>query len=247
MTRKKTVSAARYGLIDTVRGIAVLNMIAYHLCYDIFILYGVWDGFLSAPWAIVWERLICGTFIAVSGMSLHFSRHPYRRGITVNLCGLAITAVMLLVMPSQAIWFGILNLLGCAMILVYALRGVLERVRPSWGMGLSLLLWALLYGVPDGYIGFFAVRIAALPEWLYHCRYLAPLGLPAADFISADYFPLIPWVFLFLCGWYLWPLIERTGRRERLRPGVPVLDTVGRYSLIHQPALYGVCMLIFGR
>ena len=243
-------SGTRYGLIDTVRGAAILNMIAYHLCYDIFIVYGVWNSFIGAPWAIIWERLICGAFIIVSGMSLHFSRHPYRRGILVNLCGLLITATTLLFMPSQTIWFGILNLLGCAMILVYALRGLLGRLHPAAGLSLSAFLFAALYGVPRGYIGFFSVSLIRLPEWLYGCRYLAPLGLPSRDFISADYFPLIPWIFLFLCGYYLWALVVRTKRQELFRPRVPVLDVIGRYSLwiylVHQPLLYGICVLIFG-
>ena len=240
----------RCGLIDAVRGAAILNMIAYHLCYDIFVAYGVWDGFLSAPWAVIWERLICGAFIIVSGISLHFSRHPYRRGLFVNLCGLLITAVTLLLMPSQTIWFGILNLLGCAMMIVCALSGLLDRIHPAAGLAFSLLLFAGLYGLPKGYVGFFSVALLRLPAWLYGCRYLAPLGLPARDFISADYFPLIPWVFLFLCGYYLWELAVRADRKELFRLRAPALEMIGRRSLwiylIHQPVLYGICILIFG-
>lgn len=240
----------RYGLIDTIRGCAILNMIAYHLCYDIFVVYGRWTGFILAPWAVVWERLICGSFILVSGISLHFSRHPYRRGILVNLCGVLITAATLLFMPSQAIWFGVLNLLGCAMILTAAVRGVIDRVHPAAGLAVSSVLFALLYGVPKGYIGLFSLRLITLPKALYGCRYLAPLGLPDQGFFSADYFPLIPWIFLFLCGYFLWALIVRTERQAWFRPRVPLLDTIGRCSLwiylIHQPLLYGVCVLIFG-
>jgi len=243
-------SRGRYGLIDTIRGAALLNMIAYHLCYDIFIVYGVWEGFLNSPWAIVWERLICGAFILVSGMSLHFSRHPYRRGLLVNLCGLLITAATLLFMPDQTIWFGVLNLLGCAMMIIYALRGFINRIPPAAGMAVSFLLFAGLFGLPHGYLGFFSVKLIQLPTWLYGCRFLAPLGLPARGFMSADYFPLIPWIFLFLCGYCLWELIIGTGRQELFRPRVPALNVIGRYSLwiylFHQPVLYGICILIFG-
>ena len=31
----------RYGLIDTLRGFALINMVLFHFCYDIFVVYGV--------------------------------------------------------------------------------------------------------------------------------------------------------------------------------------------------------------
>lgn len=37
----------RYSLIDAIRGIAVVNMVIYHLCYDIFCAFGVWRAFTA--------------------------------------------------------------------------------------------------------------------------------------------------------------------------------------------------------
>ena len=145
-----TVSSDRYNLIDAIRALAIISMVTFHLCYDIFVVYGVDGGFPYYPGVIVWERSICSTFIFVSGISLNFSRHAVRRGIIVNLCGLIISLVMLIFMPSQQIWFGVLNLIGCSMLITYALRKPLGHIPPLVGMLVSFLLFSFLYGVPNG-------------------------------------------------------------------------------------------------
>ena len=207
--------ADRYSLIDAIRAAAIINMVLYHLCYDIFCVFGVWTGFYRAIPVIIWERFICCTFNIVSGMSMNFSRHGYRHGIITNLCGFLITIVTVLVMPEQAIRFGVLNLLGCAMLITFALRRELSR----------------------------------LPEAIYRFRWLAFLGFPPNSFYSADYFPIIPWIFLYLFGFELWRWIADKGFDRFFRLRIPVLDFIGRHSLsiylIHQPLLYGVCWLIF--
>lgn len=243
-------AADRYSLIDAIRAAAVLNMIAYHLCYDIFCVYGVWPAFPYATGAVIWERFICCTFIIVSGISLNFSSHGYRRGIIINLCGLLVTAVTLLVIPSEAIWFGVLNLLGCAMLITFALRGVFAKVPSLVGAAVSFVLFMLCYGIPRGYIGLFSHPLIQLPRALYGCRYLAFLGFPSADFHSSDYFPLLPWLFLYFFGYFLWRCIRDRAWDNIFRPRVPVLDFIGRHSLViyllHQPVLYLICFFIFG-
>lgn len=242
-------NANRYSLIDAFRAVAVINMVAYHLCYDIFCVFGVWpDFYLSTP-VIVWERFICCSFIIISGVSLNFSRHGYRRGVIVNLCGFAVTAVTVPVMPEQAIWFGILNFLGCAMLIAFALRHELSRMSPIVGMVLFLVLFMLCYGIPDGHIGLFSYPLIRLPEALYRYRWLAFLGFPPKNFYSADYFPLLQWIFLYLFGFELWRFILEKGWEKYFRKMIPVLDFIGRYSLViymaHQPVLYGICWIIF--
>ena len=70
MTNERTPT--RYSLLDAIRAVAIVNMIAYHLCYNIFCVFGVWADFYRHPAAIVWERLICGTFILISGIAVNF-------------------------------------------------------------------------------------------------------------------------------------------------------------------------------
>lgn len=248
--KPKTISTDRYNLIDAIRAAAIISMIAYHLCYDIFVVYGVDPSFYRYPLVILWERSICCTFIIISGISLNFSHHGYRRGIIVNLCGLIVTAVTLIFMPSEQIWFGVLNLIGCAMLLTYALRKPLSRLNAAAGMTVSLALFAFTYGVPSQWLGFFSIRLIPLPDGLYFSKYLAFLGFPSKDFFSADYFPLIPWVFLFVFGYFLWRCIKERNWDGVFRYNIPALSLIGRHSLLiymtHQVVLYALCAAVFG-
>ena len=160
---KKVDFEKRYNLIDALRGFALVNMIAFHFCYDIFMIYGLNTKWASAPLVIAWERFICISFILISGVCLHFSNHPYRRGIIINLCGFLITVVTFFAMPEQAVWFGVLNLIGTSMLITAALRGLFDKINPFLGSVLSLLCFAVFYGVPERYIGFFNIKLFDLP------------------------------------------------------------------------------------
>lgn len=237
----------RYYLLDSLRGISIVSMVAFHLCYDIFMMYGLNTDWYFYPLTTVWERSICVVFILLSGMCLNFSRNGIKRGIFLNLAGFAVSAVTVLAEPEQAVWFGILNLLGCSMMIVSVLSGSLKKIRPLSGALLSLLLYAVLYDVQNGSIGFFGFDFIRLPDFLYSCKYLAFLGLPSSDFMSTDYFPLIPWIFLFTAGFYLWNFIKEKNLAKYFEFKIPVFDKIGKYSLwiylAHQPIITGMLML----
>ena len=246
----KALTKQRYGLIDALRGLALLNMLVFHFLYDIFVVYDVQRFWALQPGVVIWERFICVSFILISGVSLNFSHHPYRRGLIVNACGLLITAVTAVVMPEQIIIFGILNLIGCSMMITQALRRWLEKVNPFAGATASFILFALLFGVSRQYLGFFEIRLLELPDALYCTNYFAAFGIHNQDFFSTDYFPLFAWIFLFICGFYLWKAVCRLHRERFFTVKIPVLGVVGKYTLwiymIHQPVLMGICFLIFG-
>lgn len=250
MGRFGAVSQKRYGLIDSFRGFTLLSMLIYHLAYDIICIFGGNFDWFTQPWVMAWERSISFSFVVISGVSLNFSRHAYRHGLIVNACGLVITAVTAIVIPDQIIIFGILNCIGCSMIITRALRHLLERIEPFFGAVVSFFLFGFAFGLPLRYLGFFDVRLTSLPDWLYSLRPLAVLGLYDNNFFSADFFPLIPWLFLFFCGFFIWRAIEKAGKEKLFLFGVPALDFIGRYTLwiylIHQPLFMGICFLIFG-
>lgn len=240
----------RFGLIDALRGFWLLNMIAYHLCFDIFHIYGLNSNWMFTPGAVIWERCICISFILISGISLNFSRHAYRRGLIVSACGALMTAVTLTVIPSFVIWFGVLTLIGAAILLTQALRRLFEKLPPAAGLLTSLAMFLLFYNVQNGWLGFFGYKLIVLPRWLYQNLLTAFFGFPGGGFISSDYFPLLPWIFLFWCGFFLWRLLQNIGADRFFKPNVPVLSFIGRYTLwiylAHQPLLMGICFLIFG-
>ena len=240
----------RYRLIDALRGFSLLNVLAFHFLYDVYVIYGIDTYWPYYPGVVAWERYICMSFILISGISLNFSRHAYRRGLIISACGVLITLVTAIAMPDQIILFGILTCIGCAMLLTQAARRLLEKCNPFAGAAASFLLFAFFYGLPNGWLGFFNMPLIRVPDALYVWRPLALLGLPDRAFYSSDYFPLVPWVFLFVCGFFLWRALCALRADRFFRRGVPVLDTIGRYTLwiymLHQPVLMGICFLIFG-
>ncbi len=237
----------RYYLIDSLRGFWIINMVVFHLLYDLFVIFYP-NNLFASPLVYIWERFICSSFIFISGISLNFSKNAYKRGILLNIYGFIITAVTVLVIPSEAIWFGILNLLGCSMLILQAVREQVKKTPPFLGALISFVLFAILYGIPNGHIGFFSLKIFDLPDLLYSVKYLAFLGFPSADFHSSDYFPIVPWIFLFFTGFFAWKLIKSASIDSFFNLKIPVLDVIGRKSIwiyiLHQPVIFGLCMLL---
>lgn len=235
--------AQRYALIDGIRGLAIVNMILYHAIWDLVYLYGCdWQWYLG-PVGTLWQQAICWTFILVSGFCLPLSSHPLQRGVEVSLAGLAVTMVTLAVMPQALIVFGVLTLIGAAMILVGLLRPWLSRLSQASGALAygCFLLFLVTKHVQEGWLGLFGWRIALDPA-LYANMLTTFLGFPAPGFYSADYFPLFPWLFLFLTGYFLYHfLAKHDALRVFVRGYCPPLEWAGRYSfwiyLAHQPVI----------
>jgi len=241
----------RYHFIDALRGLALVNMLAYHFLFDVNVVYGRDPQFYLRPWAHVWQQYICWSFILIAGLSFRWGRrHNLRRGLFLNACGLVITLATLLVMPDEAIWFGILNFMGCAVLLTMTLEKGLQKFPPTGGLAVCFVLFLLVKRVDFGYLGLGPI-LYRLPAGLYRFRILAPLGFPDPAFRSSDYFPMLPWYLLFLCGWFLGRLLEQNERLQHLaRVKIPLLSAAGRKTIwvymLHQPILMGICMLLFG-
>ena len=242
----------RYHLIDALRGLALVNMLGYHFLYDVNVVYGRNPRWFLRPSVHIWQQYICWSFILIAGFSFHWGRrHNLRRGLFLNACGLVITAVTFFVMPTEAIWFGILSFMGCAVLLTIPLEKGLRKLPRLPGLAVCFALFLLLKHVDSGCVGTepFLYR---LPAALYRYRLLAPLGFPDAAFRSSDYFPMLPWYLLFLCGWFLGELFRQRESWQRIaHRNIPLLSTIGRKTIwvymLHQPVLMGICMLIFGR
>ena len=240
-----------YGLLDTVRGVCILSMVAYHGMYDLVDIFGLPSAWYTGLPGYIWQQSICWTFILLSGMCWQLSRRHVKRGLLLVGCGAAISLITWLAMPSQRILYGVLNLLGLSALLLIPLDKLFRKI-PAWaGLGGALLLFALTKNVSRGSLGFEGLVLCRLPRWLYATDLLAVVGFPSPSFWSTDYFPLLPWFFLFCAGYFLWSLLDKSPRaKELLRPGLRPLSFLGRHSLviylIHQPALMAV-FTVLGR
>jgi uncharacterized membrane protein len=240
----------RYELLDAYRGFTILSMIGYHFSYDVFILYGRYPEWLSNPFGYIWQQSICISFILICGLCASFSRDLLKRGILINICGLVITGVTAIASPSAVVYFGVLNLLGCSLLLLIPVRKMIHD-KNWWFIGLiSFLLFFLFRNVADGYLGFGNTILYRMPVGLYHTKWMVPVGFPYPGFYSSDYFPILPWFFLFLTGYCMsFYLKKAEWLKKILEQKVPVLSWIGKHSLIiymlHQPVLMGICILFF--
>ena len=238
----------RYALLDSIRGITLLSMILYHGMFDLVEIYGV-----KVPWfwdtsGYIWQQSICWTFILLSGFCWNLGRRHLKRGLMILGGGLLVTVVTCFFMPSEKILFGILTFTGAAMLLLILLSKVLEK-SPAWmGLAGSILIFILTRNVNRGIFGFETLELGKVPAILYRGLFMTFLGFPEPGFFSGDYFSLVPWIFLYLTGYFLYRLAMKNQEvRNFLHVHLPVpfLEAAGRHSLLlyllHQPLL----MLVF--
>ena len=233
----------RHHDIDTLRGTALISMIAYHSCWDMVYLLGADWPWYSSFGAYLWQQSICWTFILLSGYCFFLGRDPARRGLVTFTAGAIVSSVTYLVLPEDPVFCGVLTFLGLAALLTVPLRGLLRRVPPQLGLGVCFTAFMLFRDVNNGFLGFEGMRVAAVPQGTG--LFTAVLGFPPAAFHSSDYFSLLPWIFLFWSGLFLSRL--RPEREDLLVRPVPVVTAMGRRSLLiymaHQPVLYALLPL----
>lgn len=240
-------NAKRIILLDELRGFAILAMIVHHTFLDIGAVLGFEWGYTVFDRLCVLQPFFWAIFIIVSGICSRLSRNCVKRGFIVLGCGLAVTLVTAVIMPllgmtGAEIYFGILHCLGACMIITGLLMPLIKKANPVAGMLVCAVLFALTYSVSRGSLLFGLIK---LPEALYKTNYLMPLGFFNSSFASADYFALLPWLFMFLFGAFIGKYAS-----DGAFPGftyksrVKFLAFIGRNSLwfylAHQPAIYAV-------
>lgn len=236
----------RSGLLDSLRGITVIQMVLYHAIWDLVFIFGVDWGWYHGTGAYIWQQCICCTFILLSGFCSAISRHPVKRGLIVFGIGGAVTLVTAVCMPDEIVLFGVLTLIGSCMLLQALLRRPLSHVPPAPGAVLSLLLFFFTRHIDMGYLGFFGKKLINLPDALYANLFTAYFGFCPPGFYSTDYFSLFPWIFLFLTGFFLHGLLGDAILKISWK-GIAPLNFIGRHALeiytVHQPVIYGMLLL----
>ncbi len=232
----------RIGWIDELRGLAVWAMILYHIAFNL-----VYFLEVPLPWLkVVMESrglhilhvLFVAIFLGLSGICSHFTRHPWHRVGKVAIGAAAVTVVTWILFLEEAIWFGVLHCLAVCMALEIIFGRHLKKIPPKWGTAVSLILFALTYRLPNGYI-----LGLELPKELYAGGLLTMVGLPDMFYNSLDYVPLLPHIFLFVTGVFLGNMHLPHGRVH-----MKALAFCGRHSLalylLHQPVVFGLFFLL---
>lgn len=241
----------RYDLLDTIRGIALINMILYHGIWDLVYLFHVnWQWYYSTV-GYLWQQSICWTFILLSGFCWPLGKKHFQRGMFVFAAGIIITVATALVMPSERIVFGILTMIGSSMLLMIFFHKYLHRIRSLTGISISFVLFVFTRNINNGYLGFEHWNFVKLPDILYANGITAYLGFPGEEFYSTDYFSLFPWFFLYLTGYFLYRISEKRNWNRFLKKSpLTRIQKIGKHSLeiylLHQPILYIGLNCIFG-
>lgn len=104
-------------------------------------------------------------------------------------------------------------------------------------MSLCLVLFALTWSIP---------------KTIYPVPYLAWLGFPSLGFVSGDYYPIIPFIFMYLAGYFAAHIeqgIDKTALSWAYANPLPALASLGRHALpfylLHQPIILGFLELVY--
>jgi len=226
-------SDRRIEIIDGLRGLSILLMVLHHFGFDLVTFCGAPAG-LVENW-VVWilSPTFAGLFIFMSGICCRFSHSNLKRGIVTFAGGIAVTvATYIMGMPA---WFGILHFMGAAAIIFSLVRKVLDKLPKVP----ALVIFAIL----------FVISWVFIYRQYFDVSGLWWLGFKNPEFYSSDYFPLLPWIWVYFAGNIVGVWIAERKLPERFyTQKVPFLADIGRNTLVvyllHQPVLYALSMLI---
>ncbi len=207
--------------LDALRGLAVLMMIVFHLAVDLEDFYDWPIGYRAGAWE-VFRILIVTLFLGVSGWAAGagLAKRHTRSGLKLLAAAILVSAATYVFDRESYVRFGILHFIAVA-----------------------TLLLPFFDRLPDGLLVVLAAGAVAAGRYFsalsVDTPWLLPLGIVPRGFSSMDYYPLLPWLALFIAGILAG---RRLGvpdmRKGRLTEG---LACVGRYSLfiylVHQPLL----------
>ena len=233
--------AGRIGIFDIARGAAVISMLLLHLCYDLAFIGGVSLPWFASPLLDVWRSTISWTFLFVAGCMCPLSRSNLRRALQYGAVALLIWVVTSIASVDTAISFGIIYCMAACTLVAWALGRI--GTLPSGPVAAVVLfvVFIALLNVRDGVMGVGPLALE-LPEALYETPWLSWLGFPGPGFSSGDYYPLLPYLFIYLAGAAMGSWWSSRGYPAWTRAvRCPVLTWFGRHALTvyvaHQPVL----------
>ncbi|WP_100065552.1 heparan-alpha-glucosaminide N-acetyltransferase [Miniphocaeibacter massiliensis] len=237
----------RYNIIDFIRGFAIVNMILYHLFYDLVYIFDENFSFFPSTFSSIWQNLIAMTFIITSGIAYNFGKKNSRKFLYLIICSAILSTYTFFFMKNEFIAFGIIHFFAFATLILLLIDSVLKHINSYLGLIVSLLLFASTKFIANGYIYIFTNKYI-LPRTLYDSKAFFWLGFPSDNFVSSDYYPLIPWFFLFIAGFFIGRIFlskKPTLKKKSLNP----ICFIGRHSLLiymaHQPIIYMTLSFIY--
>lgn len=227
----ENVRRGRIDLIDALRGFAVFMMLFHHLAINLEWQLGLTDfPLIHEDWFFLLQLPFLLIFFGISGICSQFSKSNIKRGLVTLAAAFAVSLVSFFVFPEAPIYFGVLHMLGTSMLVYGLLQKPLAKIPSKVSFSIFSLLFLILYVI---YLNM--PRIAIPHLYLF--------GLPDYSFASSDYYPILPWIFLFLAGTALGkPIREGKFPKWFYEVKIPFFSAIGRHALwiylFHQPVFY---------
>lgn len=241
-------SKGRVDFFDTVRGISVVSMILFHFTYDLFFISHIKLTWFTPLVMQIWVPSISYPFIFIAGCMCAFSKNSFKRAGVYGLVALAIFAATTFASIDTPINFGIFFCMAsCTFV-----EALISRyfIKPKGFVAAVILLFVFIICIPitSGDIGIGSL-IFSLPKELYETPYLAWAGFPSPSFSSGDYYPLLPYLFLFLSGASLNRQLKEKGYPDCIKKfSLPLVTEMGKHSLLiyilHQPILLLIALFV---
>jgi uncharacterized membrane protein len=223
----------RYPIIDVLRGVAIIAMMAYHFGFDLNIQgYITQDINHSLSWQLA-RSLILSGFLLLAGFSIMLARHSaakkrWQRLARIAVCATLVSIGSYLMFPQSWIFFGVLHFMLLASLLCWFLVG-----REKWLLPLAFIALGL---------GWF-YQSSTFDQPLWQC-----LGMMTHKPMTEDYVPMLPWIGVMLIGQYIGAkvLAKPDSALLAIRPitALKPVGWLGRHSLavymLHQPILLGL-------
>jgi uncharacterized membrane protein len=224
-------SKSRIWELDFFRGIALICMVYFHVIYDMKDIFGYNVDYSSSINYLSGKAAVI-LFTLISGISCFLSRSNLKRGLKILGLAAVITLATHLYGPEYGIKFGVLHFLGTC-ILLYPL---FRRIN-------AYLL--LLLGAASIAFGNYISAIQMPHDYFFI------IGLTSGSFISSDYYPLFPWIGVFLFGIALGKFFyARKSSIFKFSLGDNPISFLGRHTLLiymlHQPVILAVLYAVKG-
>ncbi|HET7134461.1 MAG TPA: heparan-alpha-glucosaminide N-acetyltransferase [Casimicrobiaceae bacterium] len=228
--------AHRLVSLDTLRGVAIVAMIAYHLCFDLRYFGITRSDFEHDTRWLTARAAILSSFLLIAGISAVLAarqpmpvRHWLRHVGVIAMAALLVSAGSALVFPQSFIWFGVLHAIAVSLVVA---KPLVRRPFVAAIAGVVVIVAGVVYANPA-----------------FDRRVLGWLGFMTAKPVTEDYVPLFPWTGVLFLGVALGHLLTRTefcaiAPLARLPRWLAFL---GRHSLavylLHQPLLFALLWL----
>lgn len=208
-SKPKSGSRKRIALLDEIRGFCVLCMIFYHAFIFMGDQYGIRFGTDAYNFFLPVQPYFSCMFLFICGICCRLSHSNVKRGLKLAVFAAALNFITIVLLPQLGfegteIYWGVLDFFTVA-ILSFALLEKPVRKTPWWlGLLLSVFFfWLFRYWTTEHTVSLFGKVAYTLPESVTEQKWLFPLGIMYTGFYSADYFPMIPYVFVFYMGAFL--------------------------------------------